>query len=121
MRKKVMIVDDDRELLEELTASLLMDDYEVISVNNPHKALDEAIKTRPDIVLLDITMPQKSGFQVASEIMYFSYLSDTSIIVMTGSFKERYEALTHICGFKGLLKKPFCYPDLLCKIKSVEN
>ncbi|MDD5255433.1 MAG: response regulator [Candidatus Omnitrophica bacterium] len=121
MRKKVMIVEDDKEFIDELTNSLLMDGYEVIPVSNSKEALRTAIRTKPDVVLLDIVMSGKSGFQVASDIVYFSGLDDTSIIIMTGRFEERYDTLIRLCGFKGLLRKPFSYPDLLCKIGSANN
>lgn len=119
MAKKVMIIDDDRQLVEELTDSLRMDDYEVIPVDNPKKVKELAIATNPDVVLLDINMPGESGFQVACDILYFSGLRDTTIIAMTGYFKERYAALMKCYGFKGFLKKPFDYIDLLCRIEDI--
>ena len=117
MTKRVMIVDDDKEFLEELQESLVLDEYEVITVTDPKTALQTAMETRPDVVLLDITMPEESGFQVACEIKYFSGLKDTSIIAMTGFFKERYATLMKGYGFKGFLKKPFDHLDLICKIE----
>lgn len=115
MAKKVLIVDDDPQLLEELKSSL-MDDYDVFTLQGSKEALNTAIKIKPDVVLLDVGMPGESGLQVASKIMYFSDLNDTNIVVMSGKYKERYEALTEICGFKGFLPKPFCYEDLKCKL-----
>ncbi|MDD5729924.1 MAG: response regulator [Candidatus Omnitrophica bacterium] len=121
MVRKIMIVDDDKEFLEELKESLQMNDYEVVAVDNPRLALEIAINTKPDLVLLDLKMPQESGFQVACEIMYYSGLKNTSIIAMTGHFQQRYESLRDGYGFKGFLKKPFDYFDLLCKIETSDN
>ncbi len=121
MPKRVLIVDDDPEFLEELTMSLCMDDYDVIPLNNPSQALRTAVKTRPDVVLLDISMPQKNGFQLASEMTCFSSLSYGSIILMTGLSRETHAALMRSCGFKSFLKKPFCYEELLSAIENQQH
>lgn len=111
MAKRVLIVDDDPQLLEELKCSL-MDDYEVFTLQSSKEVLATAVRLRPDVVLLDVGMPGESGLQAASKIMYFSGLDNIDIVVMSGHSKERYEALTQICGFKGFLPKPFCYEEL---------
>jgi DNA-binding response OmpR family regulator len=120
MTKKVMIIDDDKQLLEELATSLRMDDYEVIPLDDPKKVKETAIAINPDVLLVDINMPGESGFEVAYDILYFSGLEDTAIIAMTGDFKERYLVLNESYGFKGFLKKPFDYVDLLGCIKAVQ-
>ena len=118
MAKRILIVDDDPQLLEELKCSL-MDDYEVFTLQDSKEVLDTAVRLRPDVVLLDVGMPGESGLQAACKIMYFSDLNDIEIIVMSGKYRERYEALTQICGFKGFLPKPFCYEELRCKLGKV--
>ena len=120
MARRVLIVDDDPELLEELKSSL-MDDYEVVTLQDSKEALDTAVRIKPDVVLLDVGMPKESGLQAACDIMYFSGLNNTEIIMMSGDCREKYEALTQLCGFKGFLLKPFCYEELQCKLGGVKK
>lgn len=117
--RKVMIVDDDQEFLEELNDTLASSGYDMIVVDDPVSALEEVKKSRPDVILLDLKMPIKSGFQLADEIRHSSELSNTPIIGMSGFFKEDYISLMNICGIKKYLKKPFSPLDVIARIEEV--
>jgi len=117
MNKKIMIVDDNKEFLEELKETLVLSGYEVVAVENADTAMDMATKTYPDLILLDLKMPQKSGFQVADELRHFSELSNIPIIAMTGFFKDDYGPLLNICGIHKCLKKPFNPLDVITQIE----
>ena len=67
-KKRVMIVDDDKEFLEELQETLFLNGYEVIKVNDPHQVLDSAGNNKPDIILLDLKMDHFSGFEIADDL-----------------------------------------------------
>ncbi|MDD5595094.1 MAG: response regulator [Candidatus Omnitrophica bacterium] len=117
--KKVMIIDDNQEFLEELKEALRLSGYDTVALNDPLSARDIAILEKPDIVLLDLKMPGKSGFQVADEIRHFSELVQVPIIAMTGFFKEGYGPLLNLCGIKKCLKKPFNPLDIIAEIEEV--
>jgi len=121
MNKKILVIDDDKEFLEELKETLALSGYEVVEVNDPILAIDVAMKISPDVVLLDLKMPGKSGFQVADELKHFSSLTNVPIIIMTGYFKDDYLPLLNICGIKKCLKKPFHPLDVIAQIESVLN
>lgn len=115
--KKVMIVDDDKEFLEELEETLTLSGYDMVAVNDASSALDIAAKTSPDIILIDLKMPKKTGFQLADELRHLSGLKHIPVIAMTGFFKEGYGPLLHICGIKRCLKKPFSPLDVIAEIE----
>ncbi len=115
--RKVMIVDDDKEFLEELNETLGLSGYDVVSVNDSVAAIDTAFRIKPDVILLDLKMPQKSGFQLADELRHLSELSRVPIIVMTGFFKDEYASLLNICGVRKCLKKPFNPLDVIAQIE----
>ena len=119
MERKVMIVDDDQEFLEELKETLNLSGYETVVVNDAALVADVAAKTKPDVVLLDIKMPGKSGFQVADELSHISHLSHVPIIAMTAFFKDDYVPLMNISGIKKWLKKPFHPLDIIAQIEDV--
>lgn len=117
MRNKIMVVDDDRQFLDELEESLALSDYEVVAVCDPKRAYDEAQRTRPDLILLDLKMPDESGFQVACKIKYFSTLCQVPILAMTGYFFNRSQNNMLAYGFKDFLVKPFDPIELVSKIE----
>lgn len=114
---RVMIVDDDREFLGELKEMLTLSGYEPIAINNPALVLQKAAKIKPAIILLDLKMPEKSGFQVADELRHYSELQNIPIIAMTAFFKDDYAGIMNICGIKKCLKKPFNPLDVIASIE----
>lgn len=119
MNKKIMIVDDDKEFLEELRETLVLSGYDLVAVNDATMALDLANSARPDVILLDLKMPQKSGFQVADELRHLSDVSHVPIIAMSAYLKDDYASLLNICGIKKCLKKPFNPLDVIAQIEQV--
>jgi CheY-like chemotaxis protein len=82
MSVKILVVDDDPDILDQLTATLSADGYEVISADG-HVAAEEAIlKTRPDLAIVDLMMEEKdSGFVLSHQIK--NLYPDTPIIMLT--------------------------------------
>ncbi|MGE5197720.1 MAG: response regulator [Deltaproteobacteria bacterium] len=117
--KKIMIVDDNREFLEELAETLKMSGYEVVMVAEAAAVLDTAAKIKPDVILLDLKMPGKSGFEVADELKHFSELEQVPIIAMTGFLKDESTALMEMCGIRKCLRKPFNPSELIAEIEAV--
>ncbi len=117
MRNKIMVIDDDRDFLSEVSETLSLSDYDVVTVADPTAALDKIIESRPDLILLDIKMPEESGFQVASKIRYFSGLRQIPIIAVTGSLSEHHRKVINGYGISGCLIKPVDPIELVSKIE----
>lgn len=105
--KRVFIVDDDKEFLDELNEVLVLSGYEMTAVNDAVAAAETARKVRPDVILLDIKMPGKSGFQIAAEMRSFAELQNIPILAMSAFLKEEYAGCMGVCGIKTCLQKPF--------------
>jgi two-component system, cell cycle response regulator DivK len=119
MHKKIMIVDDNIEFLDELRETLELSGYELIAVNHSSSAVETAKETKPDVILVDLKMPDKSGFQLANELRQIQEFEDTPIIAMTAFFKDDYVPLMKMCGIKKYLKKPFNPLDVISHIEEV--
>jgi len=115
--RKVMIIDDDADFLEELKETLDQTGYKVIKVNDPSAALTVAGSVRPEVILMDIKMPGINGFQLAHAIKHFWELHQIPIIAMTGYLKDNHDDLMAICGIKKCLKKPFMPLDMISEIE----
>lgn len=117
--KKVMIVDDNKEFLEELQETLALSGYEMVAVDDANRALEIARCERPDCIVLDLKMPGKSGFQLADELRHVSGFEVLPIIAMTGFFKDDYVPLMDVCGITKYLRKPFNPLDIITQIEAV--
>ena len=114
----IMIVDDNVELLEELENLLKLGGYDVIAISDGTKVFDTALKEKPDLILLDLKMSPKSGFQIADEARNSLYLKNVPIIAMTGFFTEKQHFLMmELCGIRTSILKPFRPLNLITKIE----
>jgi len=117
--KKVMIVDNDKDFLSELEETLSASGYEMVAVDDPQVASLMADRIKVDVILLDLKMPGKNGFELAFELGHIPGLQHVPIIAMTGFYKEDYDALFASCGIKKCLKKPFRPLDVIAVIETV--
>lgn len=114
----IMIVDDNIELLEELENLLKLASYDVIAISDCTKVFETALKNKPDLILLDLKMSPKSGFQIADEARDSLFLKDVPVVAMTGFFTEKQHLLMmKLCGIKTAILKPFRPLNLFTKIE----
>jgi two-component system alkaline phosphatase synthesis response regulator PhoP len=122
MAEKVMIIDDNKEFLEELKESLFLCGYECRALSDSAKAWRVARRIRPDVILLDLKMAGHNGFQVASDLKRDKETSGIPIIAMSGYFPiEDKSALLDLSLMDRRIKKPFEIADLITEIESVLN
>ena len=115
---RILVVDDNIELLEELYEMLSDSGYEVKTVSDSEGAFNLALVLKPQIVLMDLKMQPLTGFQVASEIRNSYALKDVPIIAMTGFFTEKEHILMmKLCGIKSFMLKPVDPRNLIAKIE----
>ena len=119
-KKKIMIIDDDKEFLEELKEMLNLSGYDTVTFSDGTSALEMISKIKPDLVLLDLKLRGKNGFQVAYELKSFPKTTDIPIIAMTAFYTEKEHAeLMNMCGIQTSLIKPFDSQEALAKIEAV--
>ena len=89
MKKKILIIDDDIDLVEAMRLTLENADFEVIDAQDGQKGLDKIEKEKPDLVLLDVMMEtQDEGFHIAYQIRNNEETSDLPIIMLTAVGSE---------------------------------
>jgi len=115
----IMIIDDDPEILEELR-EYLSSDYEVETLFDSANAFEVACELSPDLIILDLKMFPKSGFQLAYEFKNSVKTKFIPIIAITGFFTEKeHELMVKLSGVKRFLLKPFNLDQFEKEIKSV--
>lgn len=113
--KKIMIVDDDQSMIFLEKAIIASAGYTVISESDSTKALEIIKKEQPQLILMDIAMPEINGIELAEKIKSDSQLKNTSIFGITGTPLLNDKNKKY---FKKVILKPFHMQDLLKEINS---
>lgn len=112
----IMIVDDSRENLELLSEILRSKGYKVRPVLSGKLALKEAKSSPPDLILLDINMPEMNGYEVCKKLKADNALCDIPVIFISGlpEMKEKFEAFS--LGGVDYITKPFLTEDIYARV-----
>jgi DNA-binding response OmpR family regulator len=121
MSKKpvILIADDDPEILTMLGIRLGKKGYHVLEAVDGNQTLDLAYKHHPDLVLLDVMMPGKNGWEVAKELRATAEFSNVGIVMLTAIGEKVNEMTSPLYGADAYVDKPFDFSDLEKKIKDV--
>ncbi len=118
-RKRILVADDDPDLLELLKMDLSFQGYEVVAATNGKEALDLATAQRVDLVLLDVMMPYIDGYHVASELSQKMGKNVPKIMIMTSRDTVREKGIAMMSGAVSILQKPFEMKVLHDRIKEL--
>jgi DNA-binding response OmpR family regulator len=117
-KKRVLLVDDDPELLESIRIALVMRGYEVLTASDGAEALARVERDRPDLMVLDLVMPRRSGLTVLDR-MQRTAMRSTPIIMMTANDEERHRDAAKLRGVSVFLSKPFAIEQLLSEVETI--
>ncbi len=106
-RKRILVADDDPDLLELLKMDLGFQGYEVLVASNGKEALDVATREKLDLILLDVMMPYIDGYHVASELSAKMGSAVPKIVIMTSRDTVREKGIAMMSGAVSVLQKPF--------------
>jgi DNA-binding response OmpR family regulator len=118
-KKKILVVDDEEDILHFLELVLREKGYDVVTAANGHEALTTAQIERPDLVLLDIMMPQMDGW----EVLKLLRIDDDTASIPVAMLSARTEAKDRVQGLQegaiDYICKPFSLQELLVKIETI--
>src|SRR5437870_11246974 len=110
-QKLILVVDDDRELVEAMRAVLERQGYKVIQAHDGHQGKQAIYNQRPDLVILDMMMPRMGGYPV---LEHFKDKPDAPpIIMVTANEGSRHKAYAEYLGVVDYIRKPFAMERLL--------
>ena len=110
-QKTILIVDDDRELVEGLRAVLERQGYRVMQAHDGHQGKQQIYNQQPDLVILDMMMPRMGGYPV---LEHFRGKTDAPpIIMITANEGSRHKAYAEYLGVIDYIRKPFAMERLL--------
>ena len=121
-KKKIFIADDQEDILALLKDFLVSHDFEVMVLKEPRNILSLVISFKPDLILLDLLMPNLGGYDICEILNKNSSTREIPIIIITGFGNLGDIKKAYSLGAVGYLVKPFALDDLLAKIaKTLSN
>ncbi len=116
-KKRILIVDDERDIVKALTIRLQRAGYEVVTAFDGAQGIFMAHKENPDLIILDIRMPAGNGFSVVEKLKQSTDTFTTPVIFLTGSPETNSEEKAMALGARFYVKKPYDPEELLDAIK----
>jgi len=116
---KILVADDNSNIQKMVGLALKGQGIDVVAVGNGEAAVRKISDVRPDLVLADVFMPVRNGYEVCNYVKQDSTLSHIPVILLVGAFDPLDEQEAQRVGADGVLKKPFVPPDpLISMVKS---
>ena len=119
MAKRILIVDDEVQLVEMVKMRLEAAGYEIISAYDGQEGFDKAKKNKPDLIILDLMLPKMDGYKVCGLLKNDARYSKIPIIMFTARVQEEDVRLGKDLGAEEYVMKPFEPKILLDKIKKL--
>jgi two-component system, OmpR family, alkaline phosphatase synthesis response regulator PhoP len=119
--KKILIVDDEVDLVETVRFPLEMEGYHVLVSYNGEDALNQARKESPDLILLDLMLPKLDGYKVCRLLKFDERYKHIPIFMLTAKTQEKDKVLGMETGADEYITKPFEMDYLLKKVKEYLN
>ena len=117
--KKILIADDEPDILEILSFNLQNEGYEIITAKNGDDALDKAKQYKPDLIILDVMMPGKTGIEVCNILRSQPLFNPTLIIFLTAMSDESAEITGLETGADDYITKPVSPKVLTSKVNAL--
>jgi CheY-like chemotaxis protein len=119
MAHKLLLADDSVTIQRVIELTFADEDVQVVAVGDGRQAIERVQSERPDIVLADVGMPERDGYEVASFIKGNPQLAHIPVLLLTGAFEPIDEARARAVGCDGVLVKPFEPQMVISRVKDL--
>jgi DNA-binding response OmpR family regulator len=119
MTHKVLVADDEPNILISLEFLMKREGHQVSVARDGHQALEAIRRDKPDLVLLDVMMPGKSGFEVCQAVRADESLAGVKILMLTAKGRDTDVAQGLAMGADGYMTKPFSTKDLAARVRDM--
>lgn len=119
MSKKILIVDDEPNIVLSIEFLMKREGYDVATAKDGQEALDILDEINPNLVILDVMMPRKNGFEVCSEVRANAAFSRLPILMLSAKGREAEVKKGLSLGADAYITKPFSTHDLVAKVNEL--
>ncbi|MBU0471230.1 MAG: response regulator [Nanoarchaeota archaeon] len=116
--KKVLIIEDE-EYIANAEKLILQDEFKVFVAHNGNEGLSMAKRLRPDVIVLDIMLPQMSGYELCQKIRDEKTIANTKVVMVTAKSEQADEDMGKYTGANEYITKPFEPEDLISAVHKV--
>jgi len=117
--KKILVVDDEPNVIRTLTFVLKKEGYDVSSAVNGEEAIARVHESKPNLMFLDVMMPKKNGYQVCQELKSDPSLSDIHIVMLSAKGQESDKEMALSLGADEFMTKPFSPLGVIGRVKEI--
>lgn len=119
MSKKILTIDDSKMVRILVTRALAPYDCQIVEAANGQEGLDAAVREKPDLILLDVTMPVMDGMTMLGQLRANPSFKATPVIMLTAEFAQENVAKADSLGISGYIAKPFKEANVVEKVRAV--
>jgi CheY-like chemotaxis protein len=117
--KTILVADDSKTIQTVVSLTFRATDFKVVSVSDGQEALRRAAELRPDVVLIDVAMPLKNGYELCKELKSGTSTSSIPVLLLAGAFEPYDERRAQDARADGFIKKPFDSQTLLDRVNNL--
>ncbi len=118
-KTKILIVDDEPDLVQTLRDRLEMNGYNIITAGNGREGLEKVLQEKPNIVLLDVIMPIMDGLETLEALRKHPETKNVAVIMLTARSQRQDIVRAKVCGITDYVVKPFDLTELIEKIENI--
>ena len=119
MKKSVVIIEDEPFIIEALTFLLENEGLDVRSISDGANAIDFIIKSKPNLVILDIMLPNVSGMKILEDIRSMDEISNLPVLMLTAKGQKKDRRAAEEAGVSKFMTKPFDNQELIKNVKAM--
>ena len=117
--EKILLVDDEQDIIEFLGYNLTKEGYDVATTTNGKEAIDMAKKIKPDLIILDVMMPEMDGIETCHEIRQLEELKNTLIVFLSARSEDYSQVAGFDAGADDYITKPIKPRLLVSRVKAI--
>lgn len=119
MGKTVLLIEDEPNIIEAISFILSRDGWHVKTHSNGHDAVDVVQGTLPDMVILDVMLPGKSGYDILKDLRELDGMAELPVLMLTARGQTRDRELAEQAGANRFMTKPFANADVLTAVREM--
>ena len=118
-QKKILIIDDEEDLQKMLKIRLEQEGFNIVQANDGDVGLKTAEQEVPDMIIMDIMMPNMDGYSCLKEVRSLPKTKDIPVLMLSGKEEEKVRDLFAFQKISGYIEKPFELDDLVVKVREI--
>lgn len=119
MEKRVLLIEDEPNIIEAISFILSRDGWAVSTHSNGHDAVDVVLNSPPDLVILDVMLPGKSGFEILKELRDSASTKALPILMLTARGQKKDREMAERAGASRFMTKPFSNAEVLEAVREL--